>query len=128
MGMDRKVTFPKEKTPSWSALVQALAAQGVPLEMRMIDGQLAFPDEAPPDDWRELRLGTPGGMVTLRRDGPRAVLLVTWGNADEALRQAWHAATWACAEATGGRVQTPAGPVSAADFKRAAELPPPLRD
>jgi hypothetical protein len=57
--------------------------------MRMIDGELAFPDETPPDTWRELRVGTPSGMITLRReiDG---VTLVIWGNADENLRRDWN--------------------------------------
>ena len=46
----------------------------------MIDGELAFPDETPADAWRELRVGTPQGMVTVRRDRDQ-VVLVTWGNA-----------------------------------------------
>ncbi len=127
MGMEQRVEF-DEGARLWPAVAELLGGRGYPVQMRMIDGQLAFPDEAPPDDWRELRLGTPAGMISLRRDGPGAVLLVTWGNADEALRQAWHALTWACAEATGGRVRMPAGPVAAGDFKRTADLPPPLRD
>ena len=99
MGMDHKVTFPKEKTPTWPALLQALAAPGVPIEMRMIDGQLAFPDETPPDDWRELRVGTPGGMITLRRDAD-GITLVIWGNADDKLRKAWNALAAALTELT----------------------------
>ena len=58
------------------------------VEMRMIDDQLAFPDELPEENWRELRLGTPAGMVTVRRDGD-CLRFVIWGNADAALRQAW---------------------------------------
>jgi hypothetical protein len=43
----------------------------------MIDGELAFPDEEPPEDWRELRIGTPEGMmVTIRRERDRVVLVV----------------------------------------------------
>ncbi len=45
----------------------------------MIDGQLAFPDEEPAADWRELRVGTPQGMVTVRR-GKERMVFVTWGN------------------------------------------------
>ena len=48
-------------------------------------------------------------------------------NADAGLRQAWHALAWACAEVSGGRVLTPEGPLSAADFAKTAELPPGLR-
>jgi hypothetical protein len=65
-------------------------------------------------------------MVTLRRsDG--GVTLVTWGNADAGLRQAWNALTWAFAEAGGGSVQTPQGTTDAATFRRAADLPQAVR-
>ena len=46
----------------------------------MINGELAFPDEPPPDDWTELRVGTPAGMITLRRTAAE-INLVVWGNA-----------------------------------------------
>jgi hypothetical protein len=90
--------------------------------MRMIDGQLAFPDEEPVESWRELRVGTAQGMVTLRREED-ALVCVTWGNANLQLRQVWNALAWACAEAGGGTVKTPEGTVSAAEFRRQAELP-----
>jgi hypothetical protein len=71
----------------------------------MIDGELAFPDEEPPADWRELRVSTPEGrMVTIRRDSDRVVLVV-WGNADAGLVRTWNALTWAFAEACNGQVQ-----------------------
>jgi hypothetical protein len=120
--MDQRVEF-DDAAPLWPAVAEVLGRHGFPVQMRMIDGQLAFPDETPPESWRELRLGTPAGMITLRREGERAVSLVTWGNADAALRQAWNALTWACAEVSGGRVATGAGLVSAAEFRRSAELP-----
>jgi hypothetical protein len=125
MGMERVVSFDAD-TPSWGAVASLLARHGFPVQLRMIDGELAFPDETPPESWRELRLGTPQGMVTLRRE-PARLLLVTWGNADAALRQAWNALAWACAAAGGGRVLTDAGPVAADDFLRTAEVPPALR-
>jgi hypothetical protein len=56
-----------------------------------------------------------------------SVTLVTWGNADAGLRQAWNALAWAFAEAGGGAVQMPQGPCDAAVFRRAAELPAALR-
>jgi hypothetical protein len=126
MGMDLAVTFPAGGTPTWDAVRDRLAGGGFPAQVRMIDGELALPDEAPPASWRELRVSTPQGMVTLRReaDGIRAV---TWGNADAALRQAWNAVAWACAAAGGGRVVTAAGPVSAEEFRRSADLPAALR-
>jgi hypothetical protein len=122
MGMEQTVTFTQEALPAWPRVRDFLTGRGFPVEMRMIDGELAFPDEAPPDNWRELRLGTPQGMVTLRREA-HDLRFVTWGNADVALRQAWNALAWAYAEVGGGRVLTPGGPLTAQDFQRTAELP-----
>jgi hypothetical protein len=125
--MEQSVSFPRRGVPAWSAVAEVLASRGYAVQMRMIDGELAFPDEAPPEPWRELRLGTPQGMVTVRRQA-EAVALVTWGNADSALRQAWNAMAWAFAQAGGGLVQTPQGPLDAAGFARQAELPAALRE
>src|SRR5205814_953475 len=80
MGMEQAVTFEGGPLPAWGAVRDLLAGRGYPVQTRMIDGELAFPDEAPPEEWRELRVGTPGGMVTLRRE-PGRVVCVTWGNA-----------------------------------------------
>jgi hypothetical protein len=126
MGMEQTVSFAADRVPSWESIRDLLAGHGFAVQMRMIDGELAFPDEKPPAAWRELRVGTPQGMISLRRQGD-SLVLVTWGNADAGLRQAWNALTWACAEAGGGLVQTPAGPQSAAEYGRAADLPPGLR-
>lgn len=125
MGVERVVTF-AGGVPTWPAVRDLLAAHGFPAQARMIDGQLAFPDEEPPAGWRELRLGTPQGMVTARREGDQ-VRLVTWGNADAAMAQAWNAVTWAFAAAGGGRVGGPGGGQSADEFRRAADLPAALR-
>jgi hypothetical protein len=64
-------------------------------------------------------------MVTVRRE-PGRVVLVTWGNADASLLQAWNALTWAFAASADGRVQSPERPLTAAEFRRAADLPAPL--
>jgi hypothetical protein len=104
MGMDQKVLFPPDRTPSWPALRDLLASRSLAPQLRMIDGELAFPDEAPPDAWRELRIGTAHGMVTLRRE-PDGIRLVTWGNADDALRRAWNEATAAVATLSEGTVE-----------------------
>jgi hypothetical protein len=124
--MDRAVTFAGGAVPGWERVQELLTRSGFPVQLRMIDGQLAFPDEEPPESWAELRVGTPQGMVTVRRE-PGRVSLVTWGNADAAMLQAWHALTWAFAEAGGGRVETPEGALSADEFRRQADLPTPLR-
>jgi hypothetical protein len=125
MGMDRKVRL-GDVAAKWEAVRDLLAAHGFPVELRMIDGQLAFPDEEPPAEWRELRLGTPQGMVTVRREAD-AVVCVTWGNADETLRQAWNAVAWAFAEVCGGVVEVETGTENADRFRERAELPPTLR-
>lgn len=106
----------------WKAARDLLAEKGILLQMRMIDGELALSDDAPPETWRELRLGTPQGMITVRRE-PGRLALVTWGNADAPMRQAWHALTWAFATATGGQVQTEHGALTADQFRGRVELP-----
>jgi hypothetical protein len=126
MGMEQVVTFAGGSVPPWSAVQQLLASHTYPVQLRMIDGELAFPDEQPTEPWREVRVGLPGGMVTLRRE-PDRVVCVTWGNAQGELLQAWNALTWALAEAGGGRIESPSGPLSAADYRQTADLPPALR-
>jgi len=126
MGIEQSISFASNSLPSWVALKGFLDQHGFPVQLRMIDGELAFPDEVPADTWRELRVGTPAGMVTMRRDSDRLVL-VTWGNADPSLLQAWNVLVWAAAELGDGRIGSPNGVVTAADFRRAADLPAVLR-
>jgi hypothetical protein len=87
MGMSQVVPCPSG-VPDWPQVAEWLASHSSPAQMRMIDGQLAFPEEEPPAEWHELRVALAGGMVTIRRQ-EGAVELVTWGNADDAMRQAW---------------------------------------
>lgn len=121
MGMERRILY-AEQPPRWEQIASALAERQYPVEMRMIDGELAFPDEMPPESWQELRVGTPQGMITLRREG-EALTVVTWGNADTSMQQAWNALTWACAQAGGGRIETDQGRLTAAEFSAAFPLP-----
>src|SRR5689334_3987971 len=51
----------------------------------MVDQQLHAPNMPVPDGWRDLRLRTPAGMVTLRRQPPDGIAVVVFGNADAAL-------------------------------------------
>lgn len=102
MGMDRRVT-PGPKNFAWGEFAALLASKDVPVQMRMIDGQLSFPDEAPPENWRELRIACSAGMITLRREGA-AIVIVTWGNADAELQRCWNAVASAVAAATDGQV------------------------
>jgi hypothetical protein len=122
MGVERTVRFPAGTVPPWSEVSGLLTRHGLAPQVRMIDGQLAFPDEQPDDNWRELRIGTPQGMVTVRREAD-AVRCVTWGNADPALAQAWNAIAWAFAEAGRGDVEGEDGPLTAARFRASADLP-----
>jgi hypothetical protein len=126
MGMDQKVTF-TAPGPPWPRVRDLLGDQGFPPQLRMIDGQLALPDEEPTEAWQELRVTTPGGMVTLRRE-PEGIRLVIWGNADARMRQAWNALAWAVAMLTGGTVETGTERLSADDFAGAAEMPNEMTD
>ncbi len=103
MGLDCHIRFPREQAPAWPALAEQLAGRGLAIQLRMIDGELSFPDETPRDDWRELRLGTQDGMITLRResDGMR---LVIWGNADPGLLAARDQISAVIVEITNGTV------------------------
>jgi len=122
MGMDRTVRFAPGPVPDYPAVRDLLARQELPVQLRMIDGQLAFPDEMPGAQWQELRLGSAAGMVTVRRQDS-AITCVTWGNADAAALQVWNAVAWAFAAAGAGDVLGPDGPLSAAAFAQSVHLP-----
>jgi hypothetical protein len=92
----------------------------------MIDGELAFPEDQPIEPWRELRVSSDAGMVTVRREANQ-VTLVTWGNVDAALVRTRNALAWAFAESRNGRIQTDQGELAAVDFLRSADLPAELR-
>ncbi len=122
MGQERLVTFLRESGPTWEAISELLGGCGFAVSLRMIDGELAFPDEKPSDHWSELRVGTPHGMITVRRS-PSQVRLVTWGNADAGMIYAWNALAWAYAEAGQGHVTTEKGSLTALEFRTAVDLP-----
>ncbi len=123
MGLDRTVRFPDGETPSWEAVRMQLSRVGESGQLRMIDGLPAFPDEDPPENWKELRLGASGGMVTLRR-GSGMFVCVIWGNGDRALTDSWSRVLWACAAAGGGTIETPSGAVSEEQFAKEEGLSP----
>jgi hypothetical protein len=65
-------------------LLERLASEGIAASVLMVDGALVHPSAPPPASFRDLRLRTPAGTVTLsRRAGGLAVLV--FGNADPAL-------------------------------------------
>jgi hypothetical protein len=127
MGMEHLVSLPPGAAVTWTAVRDLLTQTGFPVQLRMIDGELTFPDELPPEGWHELRVGTTHGMVTLNRR-QNQIRVVTWGNADPLLRQAWDALTWAVAEVAGGHIDSQQGALTAAEFGRTADLPKLLGD
>lgn len=88
MGMERIVRFPSGTIPEWSTIAEKLKERGQSPVIRMIDNLPAFPDEVPAEDWRELRLGLTGGMVTLSRM-PGVLRCTVWGNAGPDLQASW---------------------------------------
>lgn len=108
MGVELRVHFPERTAPAWPAVVDRLASAGLAVQMRMIDGELAFPEELPPESWRELRVAASGAMVTVRR-GDGEVVVVAWGNMDDAQKRLWQALADAFAAAGGGTVQAGQG-------------------
>ena len=81
MGMD---LFVAGAGTSIDGLLQRLKSAGVTATVIMVDNQLHAPNAAVPDAWRDVRLRTPAGMLSLkRRDG--GVAVVVFGNADAGL-------------------------------------------
>ncbi|MSP60413.1 MAG: hypothetical protein EXR72_08735 [Myxococcales bacterium] len=68
-------------------LLAALATAGMACAVMMVDGGLRAPGAAPPEEWRDVRLRTPAGTVTLTRDRGGVTVMV-FGNADAALQAA----------------------------------------
>jgi hypothetical protein len=68
---------------SFGSLTDALArlnAAGTPCQLVMVDGALVMPLAPVPDTWTEVRVRTPEGMLTLRRQGADVAVIV-FGNA-----------------------------------------------
>lgn len=105
MGIERTIRFPSDTPLSWPRVIAKLVEVGETPVLRMIDGLPAFPDEVPADDWRELRVGLNGGMVTIRRTSPVTLNCITWGTADPALARSWDRCCWAVSSAGGGVVE-----------------------
>lgn len=84
MGVERTVQLTADTAIAWRTVA---ARSGLDLKVLMIDGLPAFPDEEPADGWTELRIGTPAGMVTLRRTS-EGVSIIVWGNASPELMAA----------------------------------------
>lgn len=99
--MERRVQF-EGTVPSWAAIRGRLEALGLPVQLRMIDGLPAFPEENPEEGWRELRISAPAGMATLRSE-PGRLSVVVWGNATADLLRERDLIVEACSQAGNGK-------------------------
>jgi hypothetical protein len=82
MGLSKLVA--RRDTPSLAALLDDLAKAGLPSTILMVDNQLVSQKLPPPASWRDVRLKTPAGTVSLKRD-PQGISVTVFGNADPAL-------------------------------------------
>lgn len=103
MGMSIRIEFSESPPPSWPMIRQGLLAKGVSPQMRMIDGELSYPDEEPSESWQELRIALSGGMISLRKAN-NSLECVVWGNADANLRESWRLLAEVCAEVGRGQI------------------------
>jgi hypothetical protein len=85
--MGLEVVVPRVLSVELATLIDRLAAAGLPTTLAMVDKVLQGPGATLPATWRDVRLRTPAGMVTLRRV-PSGIAVVVFGNADDPLRAA----------------------------------------
>jgi hypothetical protein len=82
MGMSKLV--PARGVPPLAQLLDELSQANLPSTILMVDNQLVSPKVPPPSTWRDVRLKTPAGTVTLKRDAS-GITVTIFGNADPAL-------------------------------------------
>jgi hypothetical protein len=82
-----EIVVPRVSPVSLPTLLERLAASGLPSTLAMVDNVLQGPGATPPAVWRDVRLRTPAGVVTLRRV-PSGVAVIVFGNAEDPLRSA----------------------------------------
>ena len=85
MGMD--VLVARTGDCPISSVLAKLAAAGLSASVMMVDSGLHAPGAPVPDGWRDVRLKTPAGAVTLKRR-PDGIAVIVFGNADAALQAA----------------------------------------
>ena len=86
MGMELAVQRSADGV-SIRGVLEVLSRGGMVCTVMMVDGQLVMPGSEPPAGWRDVRLRTPSGMVTVTRK-PTGLSVVVFGNADAALQEA----------------------------------------
>jgi hypothetical protein len=89
-GVGLEIVVPRDRPLPLGPVLDALGAAGVPAAVAMADNALRPPAAPLPEEWRDVRLRTPAGMVTLRRQ-ERGIAVLVFGNADAALRAAQQA-------------------------------------
>jgi hypothetical protein len=85
-----EIIVPRERPLPLGSVLDALGKAGMPAVVAMADNVLRPPGAPPPEEWRDVRLRTPAGMVTLRRQTAGIGVLV-FGTADAALQAAQRA-------------------------------------
>jgi hypothetical protein len=85
MGLD--VVVPRTGACAIAEVLARLARDGVRAQVMMVDGNLHAPNAPVKDDWRDVRLKLPAGMLSLKRR-PDGIAVVVFGNADTALMDA----------------------------------------
>jgi len=85
--MGLSTVVPVRGMPSLAALLERLAAAGLPTSLLMVDNSLVSSKVPPPSTWRDARLKTAAGTVTLKREAA-GISVTVFGNADEALQAA----------------------------------------
>ena len=71
--MGLEVVVPRVASVELAALLHRLGAAGLPSALAMVDNVLQGPGAIPPVVWRDARLRTPAGVVTLSAKAPRSV-------------------------------------------------------
>lgn len=127
MGMRHRVTFADGEPPQWELVRDFLADRGYLVHLRMVGPELVFPDDLPPEDWTEFRIGRPGAMATLQRDG-QSIHCITWGNADAPSQEFWNAIAWAYAMLGNGTIECEHGCLSPVEFCAIVTIPEVLKD
>lgn len=85
--MGLEVLIPRSRPCPLGPILEALAGDGLQASVAMADGVLQGPGAPLPLEWRDVRLRTPAGMVTLRRTHS-GVAVVVFGNASPELQAA----------------------------------------
>lgn len=82
--MGLELVVPRAAPLALGGVLERLAAAGLPGTVAMVDQVLLGPGATLPVVWRDARIRTPAGMVTLRRTAS-GVAVIVFGNADDRL-------------------------------------------